>query len=321
MATYLKGIGDSVLRTNEILPGFDARINGFLCGHTAGIIKGDYNEFSATIIDRGVIVKSGMLQAHGYFACADTDTQINFVMPSTTSYVHIYAEIDLSIVPNKFEIKATPMSNTVGWTPRQDNLKNTPNGKYQIHLWQTTLTASTIVLTDKRSFILKPSDAVTAENYTANGGIATKFSNIESSVNGRMPKWNLVLSNKSYTINTNGLGEQTYTLNSGTTVSAGDLLLVNARVTNYGNRTICGIVRLATGVQGWVTLSIGGNGIPFSCIDVMGVCLTLGNNSNQIKCGGYCRTRIRGDSYDSGGHNISLGDAAYTIDSIYKINL
>ena len=136
-----------------------------------------------------------------------------------------------------------------------------------------------------------------------------------------MPKWTLLLANKSYTINTNGLGEQTYTLNSGTTVSAGDLLLVNARVTNYGKRTICGIVRLATGVQGWVTLSIGGNGIPFSCIDVMGVCLTLGNNSNQIKCGGYCRTRIRGDSYDSGGHNISLGDAAYTIDSIYKINL
>ena len=130
-----------------------------------------------------------------------------------------------------------------------------------------------------------------------------------------------MLANKSYTINTNGLGEQTYTLNSGTTVSAGDLLLVNARVTNYGNRTICGIVRMATGVQGWVTLSIGGNGIPFSCIDVMGVCLTLSNNSNQIKCGGYCRTRIRGDSYDSGGHNISLGDAAYTIDSIYKINL
>jgi len=74
MANYLKGIGDSVLRTNEILPGFDARINGFLIGHTAGIIKGEYNEFSANIIDRGVIVKSGMLQAYGYFACADTDT-------------------------------------------------------------------------------------------------------------------------------------------------------------------------------------------------------------------------------------------------------
>lgn len=321
MANYLKGIGDSALRVNEILPGFDARINNFLIGHTAGILKGDYDEFSANAIDRGVIVKSGMLQAYGYFACSDTDTQINFVMPSSTNYVHIYGEIDLSVVPNRFEVKATPMSNTQEWTARQDDLKTIPNGKYQFPLWQVRLTASTIVLTDKRSFILKPSDAVTAENYTTNGGIATKFSNVESSVNTRMPKWTLLLANKSYTINTNGLGEQTYTLNSGTTVSAGDLLLVNARVTNYGNRTICGIVRMATGVQGWVTLSIGGNGIPFSCIDVMGVCLSLGNNANQIKCGGYCRTRIRGDSYDSGGHNISLGDAAYTIDSIYKINL
>ena len=91
MANYLKGIGDSALRVNEILPGFDARINNFIIGHTVGIIKNEYNEFQASTIDRGVIVKSGMLQAYGYFACSDTDTQINFIMPSTTQYVHIYA--------------------------------------------------------------------------------------------------------------------------------------------------------------------------------------------------------------------------------------
>jgi len=321
MANYLKGIGDSVLRTNEILPGFDARINGFLCGHTAGIIKGDYNEFSATIIDRGVIIRSGMLQAHGYFACADTDTQINFVMPSTTSYVHIYGEIDLSVVPNRFEVKATPMSNTQEWTARQDDLKTISNGKYQFPLWQVRLTASAIVLTDKRSFISKPSDAITAENYTANGGIASRFSSADTSINTRMPKWTLLLSNKSYTISTGGMGEQTYSLNQGTTVNSGDLLLVNARVTNFGTRTMCGIVRMATGGQGRVTLSIGGVGMPYSCIDVLGVSLALGSANSQIKCGGYCRTRIRGDEYDSGGHKISLGEAAYTIDSIYKINL
>jgi hypothetical protein len=66
---------------------------------------------------------------------------------------------------------------------------------------------------------------------------------------------------------------------------------------------------------------MGGNGIPYSCIDVLGVSLALGSANNQIKCGGYCRTRIRGDEYDSGGHKISLADASYTIDSIYKINL
>lgn len=321
MANYLKGIGDAATRANEILPGFDARINSFIIGHTAGIIKNEYNEFQANTVDRGVIVKSGMMQAYGFFACSDTDTQINFIMPSTTQYIHIYAEIDLTVAPNRFEIKTTPMSNSAMWIARQDNLKDTPNGKYQMQLWQVTLTATTITLADKRVFISKPTDAITAENYTAGGGIASKFSGVESNINTKMPKWNLVLSNKSYTINTNGVGEQTYTLNQGTTVNSGDLLLVNARVTNFGNRTICGIVRMATGVQGWVTLSMGGNGIPYSCIDVLGVSLALGSASNQIKCGGYCRTRIRGDSYDANGHNISLGDAAYTIDSIYKINL
>lgn len=321
MANYLKGIGDSVLRANEILPGFDARINKFLCGHTAGIIQNDYNEFSATIIDRGVIVKSGMLQAYGYFACSDIDTQINFVMPSSTNYVHIYGEIDLSIVPNKFEVKATPMSNTQEWTARQDDLKNVPNGKYQLPLWQVTLTASTIVLTDKRFIIDKPSDTVTAENFTESGGIASKFSNVNTSINARMPKWTLVLSNKSYSINTSGTGEQTYTLNQGATINSGDLLFVNARVTNFGNRTMCGLVRMATNVSGWLTMSMGGVGMPYSCIDVLGISLALGNTSNRITCGGYCRTRIRGDSYDSNGHNISLGNVDYTIDSIYKINL
>jgi hypothetical protein len=177
------------------------------------------------------------------------------------------------------------------------------------------------VLADKRTYITKPSDAVTAENYTTSGGIASKFSSIESNINTKMPKLTLVLSNKSYTINTNGLGGQTYSLISGSTVSDGDILLVNARVTNYGNRTICGIVRMATGVTGWVTMSMGGNGMPYSCIDVLGVSISLGSNSSQIKCDGYCRTRIRGDSYDDAGHNISLGNANYTIDSIYKINL
>jgi len=163
MANYLKGIGDAATRVNEILPSLDARINNFLCGHTAGIIKGEFNDFSASAIDRGVIVRSGMFQAHGYFGCSDTDTQFNFVMPSTTQYVHLYAEIDLSVVPNRFEVKATAMSNTSAWTPRQDNLRSITNGKYQFALWQVTLTASTIILSDKRMTVQKPLNAVNAE--------------------------------------------------------------------------------------------------------------------------------------------------------------
>ena len=47
MANYLKGIGDAATRANEILPSLDARINKFFMGHTAGIIRGEYEEFAA----------------------------------------------------------------------------------------------------------------------------------------------------------------------------------------------------------------------------------------------------------------------------------
>lgn len=332
MAYYLKGIGDEALRINEILPSFDARINKFIIGHTAGIISGEFNNFYASAIDRGVVVQGGMMQAYGFFGMSDSNTQINFLMPSTTSYIHIYAEIDLSVVPNNFEIKSTAMSNSSAYTFRQENLFNVPNGKYQFPLWMVTLTASTIMLSDRRAYITKPADAVTAENYTTSGGIASKFSTQETdytskynsaiaTANSKLPKMTLVLSNKSYTITTAGVGSQTYTLNSGTTVSSGDLLFVNGRVTNFGNRTICGLVRMQTSVIGWVTITMGGNGMPYSCIDTLGISITLGSSTSQLTCGGYCRTRIRGDSYDSSGHNISLANADYTIDSIYKINL
>jgi hypothetical protein len=192
MANYLKGIGDIPTRVNEILPSLDARILKFIIGHTSGVISGELNEFSATTVDRGVVVRSGLCQAHGYFGCCDTETQFNFVMPSGTQYVQIYAEIDLSVVPNRFEIKATAMSNSTAFSPRQDNLRTTTNGKFQLWLWQATLTSTTITLADKRVFIYKPSDAVTAENYTASGGIATKFSSVDATAATKAPLANPV---------------------------------------------------------------------------------------------------------------------------------
>jgi hypothetical protein len=187
MGNYLKGIGDAALRINEILPSLDARINRFTVGHTSGIIQGDFEEFGAQAIDRGVIIKGGFMQAHGYFACADTETQINFIIPSGTNYVQLYAEIDLSVLPNKFEVKATAMSNSTSWAPRQDSLRANASGKFQLHLWQATLTASGVTLTDRRAFIAKPSDAVTAENYTASGGISTKFTGVDATAATKAP--------------------------------------------------------------------------------------------------------------------------------------
>ena len=182
MATYLKGIGDPISRTNEILPSLDAKINKFLIGHSFGIIQGEYNNFSAEIIDRGVIIRSGLLQAYGYFGCSDTDTQFNFILPTGTNYIHIYAEIDLSVVPNKFEIKQTIMSNTESYSFLQDDLGINLYGKYQIHLWQVTLTATGLTLTDKRSFILKPQNSVNSE-YANIAGTANALS---AALNGQI---------------------------------------------------------------------------------------------------------------------------------------
>jgi hypothetical protein len=163
MAYYLKGIGDEATKVNEIIPSLDAKINYFLAGHTAGIIKNEFYEFAGTAIDRGVIIKGGLMQAYGYFGCADTETQLNFVMPAATQYCHIYAEIDLSVVPNRFGIKATALSNSTTFSSRQDNLRTTSGGKYQLHLWQVTLTPTAVTLQDRRTMIDKPLSAVNAD--------------------------------------------------------------------------------------------------------------------------------------------------------------
>jgi hypothetical protein len=130
----------------------------------------------------------------------------------------------------------------------------------------------------------------------------------------------LLMTAKSYTITTAGVGSTTQSVNSGTSVASGDLLLVNARITNYGTRAFSGIVRVASGAAGWLTATFGGNGIPYSTIDTIGVSINY-SSTTQLILGGFCRTRIRGDSYDDSGQKLTLSDAAYTIDSIYKINL
>jgi hypothetical protein len=182
MATYLKGIGDPISRENEILPSLDAKISKFIIGHTAGIIQGEYNNFSADLIDRGVIIHSGLLQAYGYFGCSDTDTQFNFILPTGANYIHIYGEIDLSVVPNKFEIKHTIMSNSPTYSFEQDDLSVNLYGKYQIPLWLITLTSTGLTLTDERCFISKPLNSVNAE-YANIAGTANALS---AELNGQL---------------------------------------------------------------------------------------------------------------------------------------
>jgi hypothetical protein len=188
MAFYLKGIGDAATRQNEILPRLDACINRFLTGHDNGVLRGELNEFSHQLVDRGIVIRSGILQSQGYFAMSDTDTQINFVLPSGgTQYSHIYAEIDLSVVPNIFSIKVTAVSNSPAFQGIFTNLAQFPSGKTQLRLYALTLTSAGITVTeDARFFIDKPQRAANADNaataesaknMVVGGGIYNSFEN------------------------------------------------------------------------------------------------------------------------------------------------
>jgi hypothetical protein len=169
MAYFLKGIGDAQTGKNEIKPSFDARINKFLTGHTAGIIKDELEEFGSAIIDRGVRIKSGMLCAYGYFAMSDAPSDFFYSVPTGTLYAQIYAEIDLAPRPQNFEIKTTTPAPTDTFTAVQDNLAAS-DGKYQIRLYTVKLEANAaITVTDKRSYIDMPLNAVNAKNAAAAG--------------------------------------------------------------------------------------------------------------------------------------------------------
>jgi hypothetical protein len=165
VAYYLKGIGDKISGVNEILPQLDARMINFLVGVQHGIITGELNSFGFTTIDRGIRIRSGLLQAWGYFAMSDTDVQFNFTTPSgSVQFVQIYAEIDLSKAPQVFEIKVTAQSSSNSFTPQQDNLRTNPNGKFQFWLFTAQLnTNNTISVTDRRTYLTKPLNAVNAD--------------------------------------------------------------------------------------------------------------------------------------------------------------
>jgi len=67
------------------------------------------------------------------------------------------------------------MSNSESYSFHQDDLSINLYGKYQIHLWQITLTSTGLTLTDKRSFILKPLNSVNSD-YADIAGTANALS-------------------------------------------------------------------------------------------------------------------------------------------------
>lgn len=165
MANYVKGIGDPKTLQNEILPSFDAKIFQYITQNSPGICAVDSNRFALTNIDRGVSIGPGMMQAFGYFGMSDSPIDLTFVFPSGSSqYSTVYAEINLSVTPHQFAIKATPQSSTTAVSLFQDNLAQMPSGLYQLPLYSLTINSNqTITSSDQRQLINKPEHAKNCE--------------------------------------------------------------------------------------------------------------------------------------------------------------
>ena len=168
MASYLKGIGDALNGSNEILPSFDAKIYNYLTQNEAGIVGTEPSKFPLTVIDRGVQIGAGMVHAMGYFGMTDSPTQLNFVYPTgSPQYARIYAEINLSVTPHQFKIKSTAQSSTTNIALIQDDLKVAPSGIHQIPLYLLTINPNnTITSVDQRAMLSAPQRAMNADNVT-----------------------------------------------------------------------------------------------------------------------------------------------------------
>jgi hypothetical protein len=185
MANYLKGLGDPLNRINEIIPKFDAQIYRYLTQNNPGVCWTDSAaRFAITNRDRGVQIGAGMIYAHGYYAMSDAPTMIDFILPSAgNQFARIFAEINLSVMPHRFTIRASAQSTSSVINLTQHNLTTSPSGIFQVPLYLVTINANgTITSTDQRVQLGKVAQvtnadqaahATNATNLTGTGSIAT----------------------------------------------------------------------------------------------------------------------------------------------------
>ena len=188
MAFIVKGIGDSANRINEITPRMDAEILRFLSQHAPGVWRTGVatNHFGLGVnqANLSVTVWMGIAQAFGYFAMSENTRNFNFVRPASgTQFARIFAEINLSRVPNEFRIGVTPQSTISNIALTQNDLSTVPNGIYQIPLYLITITSEGVLsFTDQRPWMERPqnvnhalnaNDAIRATQLVAGGTINT----------------------------------------------------------------------------------------------------------------------------------------------------
>jgi hypothetical protein len=180
----IKGIGNAAGRVNEITPEFDARLLRWLAGYDKAILKNHLEEFAVTRTGNTVSVGSGLFLVYGYACYNSSIVTLTQQYGTGTSYAYVYLNIDLSESTARFEIKLTVPSSTdtASWT--QNNLYTNPFGRYQQPIARLTITSSAITVTNLRDELLKPYPqyAKQADDYSASGGIATKFGGIDTSI-------------------------------------------------------------------------------------------------------------------------------------------
>jgi hypothetical protein len=176
MGYTLKGIGDSVTGKNEIIPTFDAKIFNFYLQVAPGVVASEKNKFAISMIDRGIVIGPGLVQAYGYFGLSDSPAQFNYLIPSSgTQYSKVYAEIDLSARPQNFAVKVTPQSESTVIELQDDNLNDITSGICQIPLYLINIkTDGTITYSDIRPMIEK----VAYASHSNNSDMATNSRNI-----------------------------------------------------------------------------------------------------------------------------------------------
>jgi hypothetical protein len=167
MAFFLKGIGDATNRINEITPRFDARILGFLNQCAPGVCWNETSRFNIGTINRGVTIGAGMIQVNGYFGMSDTTTTLNVIIPATTQFAMVIAEINLAARPQRFEIRLTNQSTSSAIGLTQNNLFTSPSGIHQVPLYLLTINPNgTITWQDRRIQLTRPQNARHADDAT-----------------------------------------------------------------------------------------------------------------------------------------------------------
>jgi len=182
MAFFLKGLGDPVTGHNEILPSFDAMIYAYLAQNAAGVCNTG-QQFAATTTDRGVNVAPGLCFVNGYFGMSDSPTPLNFTFPSgSAQFARVFAEVNLSVTPHRFQIRASNQSTSSNIPLIQDNLSIAASGIHQIPLFLCQINNNrTITITNQRNILNRIDQAQNAVNLS--GTIETAATGVTQAAN------------------------------------------------------------------------------------------------------------------------------------------